>query len=182
MALTRVKNNQLSGSIATSKLSSGSSFLTSSSTLATSQFPAGSVIQTVSSINTAQIALSGSQLVYSTCGTLSITPTSSSSKILIIAGAGFQFNSGNYPALFGRLTRNDTEIQVYRYLGYHNIETFDRIDQFSCNYMDSPSTTSALTYDIDFANNAGSTYSGTYNGNIGIHAHDTNMLAMEIKG
>jgi len=45
MPLTRVKNNQLSGSIATSKLASGSSFLTS---VPSSILPAGTSLQTLS--------------------------------------------------------------------------------------------------------------------------------------
>jgi len=148
----------------------------------TSKMPTKTVLQTLSSINTNQITLSATQNSYSDCGTISITPSSTSSKILIIGNAGFQFATGNYPCIHGRLQRNGSDIQTYRFLGYHNIETFDRIDQFSCNFMDSPNTTSAVTYTIGFANNAGSTYSGTYTGAIGIHAHDTNMIAMEIAG
>ena len=144
--------------------------------------PTKTVLQTISSINTNQVTLSATQNSYSTCGTISITPSATTSKILIIGNAGFQFATGNYPAIHGKLQRGGTDIQTYHFLGYHNIETFDRIDQFSCNYVDSPNSTSALTYTLVFANTAGSTYSGTYTGAIGIHAHDTNMIAMEIAG
>lgn len=57
MALTRVKNNQLSGSIATSKLASGSSFLTS---VPSSILPAGTSLQTVSDQDRAASVVSAS--------------------------------------------------------------------------------------------------------------------------
>ena len=95
MALTRVKNNQLSGSIATSKLASGSSFLTS---VATSNMPAGSIIQVQHTKTNTKTTTTSGTMGDATNLTLSFTPLLASSTLKITAAVAWkqQKTSSNY--------------------------------------------------------------------------------------
>ena len=76
MALTRVKK------VPTANLVQGSDFLTAASNLAAARFPAGTVIQTVFGTVDGQVS-SNSSTFADTNLNATITPTSSSNKILV---------------------------------------------------------------------------------------------------
>lgn len=92
----------------------------------------------------------------------SITPTSASNNILIMVSVAFGFDNDAYPYVL--LLRNSTSIGVGNGASGSRINTFlsgtgtnisgstvYRYHQFSKNFLDSPATTSAITYQIQLA-------------------------------
>ena len=124
----------------------------------------GSVIQTQHATNGTQVVLSQTINTYSTIVQVNITPKYANSKILITGIAATEVNGGNYPAIHGKIFRDSTEIEYYKYWGYNGPLTHHRIIQEPIHFLDSPTTTSALTYYVKITNTSGSAYSGTYGG------------------
>ena len=137
--------------------------LTSASSVARSQLPTGSVLQVVSTTKTD--TASGSNLMSSGSWAnvlqVSITPTSSSSKILIIYDIEFSGSlaSGD-SAVVARLVRGSTAICIGDSAGTRNRVTngtrwpsgrADFYGTFSQNFLDSPATTSSTTYSVQLA-------------------------------
>lgn len=109
--------------------------------------PSGSVIQVVQTQITAQTIFSSSSYVDATSFSASITPSSTSSKILVVMNVHTyldNFSTGNIH-INGKIVRNSTD--VYETLivsGYAiNITSF-----FPLIYLDSPATTSSTTYKL----------------------------------
>ena len=101
----------------------------------------GHVLQVVNATTTTQ-TVSNSTSYTNTTLTASITPTSSSSKILIIANfILYVANAGGGNAVVG-LNRGGT--LIYDRAGYNNVGSAQITSAF--NYLDTPSTTSATTY------------------------------------
>lgn len=91
-----------------------------------------------------------------------ITPTSASNKVLILADICASQASNSYNAFF-RVTRNGTVIGVGNSTGYNGtsicaLRTSDggEIGTVGINFLDSPATTSAVTYQIQICNSGGS--------------------------
>lgn len=87
--------------------------------------------------------------------TASITPSSTSSKILVIVNqAGCGKNSGNTGSgLSLRLLRGASEIIIFENIaGYTATSSNNYIGTISCCYLDSPATTSSTTYKTQFKN------------------------------
>lgn len=123
--------------------------------------PTGSVLQVVNA--TYATSMSANSTAYTDTGlTASITPTSSSSKILIFVSQNGVYkndvNTGNSVNL--RLVRNGTSIGVFAIATGYTGALSQNIVTASFNYLDSPATTSALTYKVEFANyaNSGTVY------------------------
>ena len=114
----------------------------------------GKVLQVVSA-NYATSTSNSTNTFADTGLTATITPSSATSKVLVIVSqngcvksAG---NSQNRIAL--RLMRGATNIlSVGDYFGYDGIATEVIGESISCNYLDSPATTSATTYKTQFMN------------------------------
>ena len=128
----------------------------------------GSILQVVSTTKTdgfsASVGDSATSSVI-TGLTVSITPSSTSNKILIIAhisgaasGSGWQYWS---------LTRGGSKLtgatgdqwgsnRTRNTIGGYPNNSTDLMNNFSFNYLDSPSSTSAQTYGIVFTNGSGS--------------------------
>ena len=121
----------------------------------------GGVLQTVSTTYTGLFSSSSATPADVTGFSASITPTSSSSKILITVSVVFGFQQDAYPYVL--LKRNGTSIGTGVNASGVQINTFMsgaatnigsmiyRVHQFSRQHLDSPATTSALTYQIAFA-------------------------------
>jgi hypothetical protein len=114
---------------------------------------------------------------------VAITPSSASSRVLIIANLNDcdAYNSGNTTEVFGgfQILRDSTVLKTTN-VGINNIPsgsnrtTFYQVD---FNYVDSPATTSATTYKVQFRQQQSSSQS------IGANASATNVMsiiAMEI--
>jgi hypothetical protein len=112
---------------------------------------------------------------------VSITPSSATSKILVIANlTALQKHSGaSGNAAAVRLTRGGSEIYA---LG--NRQCFTNTDSFAStnvpiNYLDSPASTSALTYAVEFASNTSGQTASINNYSGGSNATST-IIVMEI--
>jgi hypothetical protein len=155
---------------------------TTSGTVLTSgtntNFPAGSVLQVVQS--SYSTSTSSSTTAYADTGlTASITPSSSSNKILVFVSHNHNLkNQGNVNnAIAFKLFRAATEIfNPSLYLGYTGT-TLALYFPFHFNYLDSPSTTSSVTYKTQFANNVAA-------GTVYVQADNipSTITLMEIKG
>lgn len=120
--------------------------------------PTGSVLQVVSTAKTDTFTSAANSTWTDITGmSVSITPTSASSKILIIATLqGTLFRPGANAVLF-RLLRDSTAIGIGDAASSRGRTTFgaaissnDSICSTTINYLDSPATTSATTYKLQF--------------------------------
>jgi hypothetical protein len=117
--------------------------------------PTGSVLQVVQATTGTQVTSSVITMVDTTLSA-SITPTSATSKILVMfTHNGCQKTAGNsQSAVLINLVRNSTTIYndaIYA-AGYTNSALLVQTTS-SLSYLDSPATTSATTYKTQFANN-----------------------------
>jgi hypothetical protein len=113
---------------------------------------AGNILQVVNSVLTTAGTTTSSSTYADTGLSASITPTASSSRILVminLAGCG-KGSADTYLRL--RLLRGSTDILAFENLGGEN-GTTSRTNFGSCStaYLDSPSTTSSTTYKVQFA-------------------------------
>jgi len=119
----------------------------------TTGFPAGSVLQVVNATTLSATSTTGSTFI-ATALAASITPTSSSSKILIF-GQGFCYGTQSQSQPQITLYRGGTDIVGTNY-GFGDIYAnssgyMEGMLPFS--FLDSPATTSSTTYTIYMRNN-----------------------------
>jgi len=126
--------------------------------LTKASLPIGSVLQVVSTAKTDTFTSAASSTWTDITGmSVSITPTSTSSKILIIATLqGVLFRPTANAVLF-RLLRDSTAIGIGDASSSRGRTTFgaainsaDSICSTTINYLDSPATLSATTYKLQF--------------------------------
>jgi hypothetical protein len=86
--------------------------------------------------------------------TLNITPSATSSKVLVMITTRYRTNNSSNALANFRLVRNSTGLTSEGYVGNSNnaVQTYGR---FALTYLDSPSTTSATTYKLQFASEIG---------------------------
>ena len=135
----------------------------SSGTLGKARLPTGSVLQVVSTTktNTFSTATTGSY-VDITGLSVSITPTSSTSKILII----FHVSVGPSDILSVQLARNSTAICIgdagngfqATLGGVPSPSNGDKSFPMAGNFLDSPATTSSTTYKVQMRNYSGTSF------------------------
>lgn len=116
---------------------------------------AGAVIQVVQGSTATQTSNSTSTYADTTLSA-SITPTSSSSKILVIIHQnGCAKSNGNTEnRMLMRLMRDASQISVFSGdLGLYTGTTLLINGNMSWAYLDSPATTSSITYKTQFLNN-----------------------------
>lgn len=111
----------------------------------------GKILQVVNATYSTQTSSSSS--TYADTGlTASITPSSSSNKILVFATiAGVYKDTGN-TYLKARLVRGSTELfLIDDVAGYTGSTAAIGVGNVSASYLDSPATTSSTTYKVQFA-------------------------------
>ena len=146
--ITSVANTQLTGLIQAAQIGSANATLITSGTLPGARLPAGSVLQVVSvAYSTQTSSTSGSYVA--TGLTLSITPTSSSSKILVFVSGGDTATTSAASGVQQMLRRGSTDLANFAtqgpvYIGVNG--NFYIGTGPSINYLDSPATTSSTTY------------------------------------
>ena len=121
-------------------------------TIAASVLPAGSVLQVVQGTYATTVSSSTNTLI-DTGLTATITPRSTSSKILVLINhnQNVKSNGDSSNGISFRLFRGATSIQTMTdYLGYTQSASAVYFS-FSSSYLDSPATTSATTYKTQFA-------------------------------
>ena len=134
-----------------------------SGTLASARLPSGTVLQVVdygTGANTA--AVSGQYSWGSTGISATITPMSTSSRIKVSANITVSCSTAGW--VFMRVLRNSTPVGNGTSGGTLNFNTltyitdYGRLEPMNASFVDSPSTTSATTYTIQFAVYTGTGY------------------------
>jgi len=91
--------------------------------------------------------------------TLAITPSSSSSKVLIQANAAGCGKATNNTYLELKLLRDTTDLIVIEQRGGYTGDTSaNKVGSCACTYLDSPSTTSATTYKLQGRSGSNNAY------------------------
>ena len=167
--------------------------------VADAAMPAGSIIQVVQATQTSEVSTTGITFV-DTGLSASITPSSNSSKILVIvtqrffierstdqARGGFRLlrntGSGNSVILQGPNTNNGQEPGGEGFSSGNGPSAIQFAGAYNCSFLDSPSTTNSTTYKTQFANNQSSAsptiYINSLNNNSGEDGVST-MTLMEV--
>ena len=136
----------------------------------------GKVLQVVQATSTTAIVNSTSTYADSNIS-LAITPSLTTSKVLILTSQQYAKNPGNqYSGVQTQLVRGATQIAyISNNAGYTNADGYTVIP-LSYHYLDSPATTSATTYKVRFCNN-------TNSASVGVSANGTEtatIILMEI--
>jgi hypothetical protein len=156
-----------SGTIESNNITYNGSTILSSGRVRNSLQPAGSVLQVVQTVKSDTFSMTGGTFTDVTGLSVSITPTSATSKILVLVNgvAGYSayilrtrlMRGATAVALgdaAGSRTQGTLTVDAYApssYDAYHMIP-------FSINFLDSPATTSSTTYKLQiasYASNAG---------------------------
>jgi hypothetical protein len=112
----------------------------------------GSVLQVVTANTTTEVSTTSNS--YSDTGlTASITPSSTSSKIWVSATVCIDINSDDLCDL--KLLRDSTDILETGYNGYHSDPSSYMIFHTKLELLDSPNTTSQVTYKVQFKRGQG---------------------------
>lgn len=116
--------------------------------------PTGSVIQTVTSTLTSQGNTTSTSFV-DTGLSVSITPTSSSSRILIFAHLNGCLTLNGSTAMLVDLVRGSTSVCKFGEAGLNGGTSRNDFGDFAVSFLDSPATTSATTYKVQARSSAG---------------------------
>lgn len=140
------------GSVTTAKIGNGAVTAAKISSL-----PAGSVLQVQSSVSTAASTITGTSYADIPSMTATITPSSTSSKILVQVSFGAMGSSGTSHGCLMKLFRGSTEIGQGASADTHNVFMQNYLPAtnsywaISHMFVDSPSSTSALVYKMQWA-------------------------------
>jgi hypothetical protein len=114
----------------------------------------GKVLQVVSFVSSSTNSTTSTSFV-DTSLTLNITPTSASSKVFVLVTTRYRIENNNNLIQL-KLVRGATSLTSEGYVGLDN-GSLDIYGRFALNYLDSPATTSATTYKMQFASESGGT-------------------------
>ena len=140
-------------------VASGSTLdLSNATDLPVSALPAGSILQVVSTTKTDTFSTTSASFTDITGLSATITPSSTSSKIFI----SYSINSGNTgsnnknffvlnSSLTGNLLRGDSAGNRIRVSNDATYTSGSVIIEVSNSFLDSPNSTSAITYDVKMA-------------------------------
>jgi len=137
----------------------------------------GKVLQVVNSTYATSSNTSSSTFIDSGLSA-TITPTSSTSKILVIATIAGIYHGGNSAALNAQITRAGSSILVFESISAFAGASSTSAGTANVSYLDSPATTSATTYKIQVCAQNSATIYWSYL-NSGFQATST-MTLMEI--
>jgi hypothetical protein len=133
---------------------------TSGTVVTTNTIPAGQVIQVVYASTQSRTSSSSTTYVDMTGMSASITPTKSSSKILVIAVA----YGGSVPgcAMWFRVLRDSTSLATPGAVLYSSAGSGAEYSSLASNmtFFDSPATTSSVTYKVQLRSDATTTVVG----------------------
>ncbi len=146
----------------------------------------GKILQVVSTTktDTASTTTSGSWTDISGLS-VTITPSSTSSKIFILVTIGSISSSGGTSVGF-LLRRGDTRVgnstseTKQSGIGNAYAGSQDYLQTISTNYLDSPNTTSATTYKMQWRPSGGTSYLGQYTGNATEYNGSSTITVMEV--
>jgi hypothetical protein len=157
MPVSQINQNSLaSGVPSASNITTG--------TLPKAQLPTGSVLQVVNARLSPYTSTSSTSYV-DTGLTASITPTSSTSKILAFASINGCEKGNNNASMRFQLVRNSTSILLFENAIFAGTSGSGfTYGNTSTSFLDSPATTSATTYKVQFSisNGSGIIYINNY--------------------
>ena len=137
----------------------------------------GAVLQVVN-FSVSDTTQSTSATWVDTLTTLAITPSSTSSKILVQVNMCGLEKNGNNTYMSFRLDRNGTPIyRIEGQAGYTANSDLNSVGSSSTSYLDSPSSTSAVTYKVQMRNP-----SATGVVKVGASLSNSTITLMEIAG
>jgi hypothetical protein len=138
-------------------------------------FAAGSVLQVISAKHSTSTTTTSSSTFADTGLTATITPKYSNSKIAVMATVMGCENNTASNGISVRLMRDSTQLSEFaKYSGYTRTYITNHP---AINYLDSPATTSAVVYKLQFKNSTGS---GT--ANVQANSSESTIILMEIAG
>jgi hypothetical protein len=117
--------------------------------------PTGHILQVVNYRSTAHNTATTSTSFVDTGMSATITPSSTSSKILVVANINGLYKHGADYAVSTRLLRGSTDIGVIESMNSYTGSSATGTGGASVSYLDSPNTNSAVTYKIQFASTTG---------------------------
>jgi len=155
MATSKLLGRSTASTGAIEEISIGSGLSLSGGTLsATGGSGGGKILQVVQATKTDTASVTGTS--FSSVFTASITPSSATSKVLILASLNVSAATSN--AVFVRLTKSgsillqgDTASSRTRVTSNAYANQPSQMLASTVNYLDSPASTSALTYEIEIA-------------------------------
>ena len=145
------------GSVGTSQLASSAvtnAKIASDAAIATTKLGTGALLQVVSTTKTDTFTTSSSSFTDITGLSATITPSSTSSKILITLSVSIGGTASNYHGNTIKLVRGSTDINIgdasgsrtRATFGANNHSDYTPTNTQSSTFLDSPSTTSSTTY------------------------------------
>ena len=163
MAITRLGGaNAISGIIPAANGGSGRAAVT------------GNILQVASATDSSNRSTSSTSFVTASNGmTINFTPSSTSSKVLVLLNANIQMTANNTGAV--TVYRDSTNLGSSFGFGV-SYATVNMSSGMSACYLDSPSTTSQVTYQTYFRSFDGNSVNLNGSGNI------ANLTVMEIAG
>ena len=130
----------------------------------------GKVLQVVTDVFSTETGTTSTSYVAVSGFAATITPSSTSSKILVLCSASSYINAAN--AYLGTIYRGATDLGTFGRL----YSTAGGLGGFiSFNYLDSPSTTSATTYTYYHKVGSGTGY-------VSVNNYKSNLTLLEIAG
>ena len=125
---------------------------------------AGKVLQVVSGTTSTTVTNTANSYI-DTGLTASITPSSSSNKILVVVQQGIGKTAHNTWADV-ILLRDSTQIGIFASVSFNAVAQSNYIGTTGCSFLDTPSSTSSLTYKLQFRNvaAAGTVYASVDSG------------------
>ena len=111
--------------------------------------PAGHIVQVVNGVTSTSTSITSTSFVDTTL-TVNITPKFATSKLLVIAEGSCQVYDNGYVAMaFAQILRGSTALKSIRYGAYVAAGSDTNwYGTHTITYLDSPSTTSQLTYKV----------------------------------
>jgi hypothetical protein len=145
----------------------------------------GSVLQVVSATKTDTFSMTSTVTYTDVTGlSVSITPKSTSSKILIsfhITNANSGANHNSYNLLRDSTNLAQPAADTYSSTVGSSVDANTDLKMVSLSHLDSPSTTSSVTYKIQ-ARTSGATLYVNRRGDTGIFSSSSSITVMEIAG
>ena len=167
------------------KLNFGGSGQGSIATQVSNSLPSGSVVQVVGTTNGVDVSRTGSTAMIDSISQV-ITPSSASNKIVVVGNHHYTLYAQTYAQMKVRLIRtvdgSDTSLLGENYLyaqtGTGSTFPYD-LGGMPMNILDSPNTTSQITYHIQFTKHGSSGHLYHLHAN---HTGTSSLILMEIKG
>ena len=147
-------------------------------TLSSTGTSLGKIGQVVNAIDSTNDTFTSATLTAASC-TASITPSATSSKILVMYNAPVTMSGDANSYAEMRLFRGTTELRIFTDLGCYNGAAQVATQTFHYDYLDSPSSTSSLTYSVKYAEHGSASLYLNHTGGSG-GAGSSTMTLLEV--